>query len=38
MMPEEALIVTINAKGDFYCQKKLSKKELKENKKTNGNL
>lgn len=38
MMPEEALIVTVNAKGDFYCQKKLSKKELKENKKTDGNF
>ena len=29
MEPEEALIVTINAKGNIFCQKKLTKKEKK---------
>ncbi len=29
IMPEEALIVTLNGKGEIFCQKKLSKKEKK---------
>ena len=29
MMPEEAFIVTINSKGNIFCQKKLSNKEMK---------
>lgn len=38
MMPEEALIVTINGKGDIYCQKKLSKKEKKIKQHKEGRL
>ena len=29
IMPEEALIVTINEKGDFFCQKKENKQKSK---------
>ena len=29
MEPEEALLVTINGKGNFFCQKKDVKKEMK---------
>lgn len=38
MMPEEALIVTINEKGDIYCQKKLSEKEKKVKQQIEGSL
>lgn len=38
MMPEEALIVTINGKGDMYCQKKLSEKEKKVKQQKEGRL
>lgn len=34
MMPEEAFIVTMNEKGNIFCQKKLTKEEMKmKNKK-----
>ncbi len=38
MMPEEALIVTLNGKGEIYCQKKLSEKEKKIKQQKEGRL
>lgn len=38
MNPEEALIVTINAKGDIFCQKKMTKEEMKIKEKNDKNL
>ena len=38
MMPEEAFVVTINEKGDMFCQKKLNKKEMREKNKKEGNF
>lgn len=38
IMPEEAFIVTMNAKGDTFCQKKLTKEELKRKKKKEGDF
>lgn len=38
MIPEEALIVTINGKGDIYCQKKLTEKDIKIKQQNEGRL
>lgn len=38
MMPEEALIVTINGKGSMFCQKKLTEKEMKIKTKKEGDF
>lgn len=38
MMPEEAFIVTINEKGNIFCQKKLTKEEIKMKNKKEENL
>lgn len=38
MEPEEALIVTINGKGDMFCQKKLSPEEKKIKQQSDGNV
>ena len=38
IMPEEALIVTMNEKGNIYCQKKLTSKEMKIKTKKEGDF
>lgn len=38
MEPEEALIVTLNGKGNIFCQKKLTKEEKKIKEKCDGNV
>lgn len=38
MMPEEAFIVTMNEKGNIFCQKKLTKEEIKMKNKKEENL
>lgn len=38
IMPEEAFIVTMNEKGNIYCQKKLTSKEMKIKTKKEGDF